>query len=184
MLGFFSLPRIVPNAVLAALVALLVAGCGSSDDETERFDEEGYAITFEYPAELERTEDVELSETAGQAEDTLALGLSEDSGIFIQRYRLRQAVTEENAHQARREFDAVLSRLSGLDVTGERIEVGDLTAFRYELDRLETPENGRSTIIVVLDGRTEYFLNCQSVPDEREELEDGCRQMIETLEPR
>jgi hypothetical protein len=169
--------------MLVVLAVLALGGCGSSDDEVERFDEEGYRITFEYPGELDRTDDVELSETAGQAQDTLALGLSDESAIFVQRYRLRQEVSGQNADAARRELDAVLSRLSGTEVEGEPIEVGDLPSFRYELDRLDTPEDGRSTIIVILDGRNEYFLNCQSVPDERDELEQACDQMIETLEP-
>lgn len=169
--------------MLPVLAVLALAGCASSDEEVERFDEAGYGITFEYPGELDRTEDVELSETAGQAEDTLALGLSEDSAIFVQRYRLQQEVTDQNADAARREIDALLTRLSGSEVEGEPLEVGDLPSFRYELERLETPEGGRSTIVVVLDGRTEYFLNCQSVPDERDELEQACDQMIETLEP-
>ena len=170
--------------MLLTLAVVLIAGCGGSDDEVERFEEDGYRISFEYPGDLERTDDVELSETSGQAEDTLALGLSEDSAIFIQRYRLQQEVTAENAESAKREIDAVLTRLSGSEVEGEPIEVGDLPAYRYELERLETPEDGRSTIVVVLDGDTEYFLNCQSVPDEREELQEACEQMIDTLEPR
>jgi hypothetical protein len=184
VLGFLSLPRIVPQAAALVCLALAIAGCGSSDEEVERFDEQGYGITFEYPGELERTEDVSLSESAGEAQDTLALALSEQSGIFVQRYRLRERVTEENLDAARREFERLLSRLTGGRVEGETLDVGELPALRYEIEDLETPPDGRSTIVIVLDDRTEYFLNCQSVPDDRAELQDACRQMIETLAPK
>jgi hypothetical protein len=75
----------------------------------------------------------------------------------------------------------VLSRLAGTEVSGERIDVGGAIAFRYEIDRLQEPEDGRSTIVAVFDGDTEYFINCQSVPDGREELDEACAEAIDTL---
>ena len=183
MLRSRSLARILPQASLPlCLVAVGLAGCGSSD-ETKTFDEQGFGITFEYPGDLERTEDVTLSEQSGTAEDNIALAVAEQSAIFIQRYALEQEITDANADDARREIEAVLSRLSGESVEGERFEVGDLPAFRYELDDLATPPKGRSTIVVILDGRNEYFLNCQSVPEGRQELEEACEMALDTLEP-
>jgi hypothetical protein len=76
----------------------------------------------------------------------------------------------------------VLGELAGMPLEGKRIDVGGPLTFRYEIDRLETPEDGRSTIVVTFDGDTEYFLNCQSVPDGREELDEACEQAIETLQ--
>ena len=81
-----------------------------------------------------------------------------------------------------KELDTVLGDLAGAPVEGKQIEVGGPLAFRYEIDSLETPEDGRSTIVAMFDGDTEYFINCQSVPDGREELESACDGVIETLE--
>ena len=54
-----------------------------------------------------------------------------------------------------------------MPLEGERIDAGGPLTFRYEIDKLQTPEDGRSTIVVTFDGDTEYFMNCQSVPDGR-----------------
>jgi hypothetical protein len=178
------LPSIVPEAASLVCVAVLLMGCGSSNDGPQRFHQNGFGITFEYPRGLKRTEEVSLSRSSGRADKTLALAVSKDSAIFVQRYGLKHAVTHANEDAARREIQAVLTRLSGQRVRGTRIKVGDLPAFRYEIDALRRPVNGRSTIVVVLDGRTEYFINCQSVPKDRHELEQACRQAIDTLAPK
>ncbi len=164
------------------LAALVLAGCGSSDDETTTFDEDGFGITFEYPADFQRTDDVNIARSQGQADESVALASSEDNAIFVQRYTLNRPVDEKDARALRAEFDEVLGELAGMPLQGERIDAGGPLAFRYEIDKLQTPEDGRSTIVVTFDGDTEYFINCQSVPDGRAELEDACDRAIETLQ--
>ena len=163
------------------LAVAVLGGCGSSDDEPKSFDEDGFGITFEYPGDLQRTEDVNLSQSAGNAQKTVALATSEDNAIFVQRYGLNRSVGAGDAGMVRKELDQVLGRLSGSPVEGRRIDVGGPLTFRYEIDRLDTPKDGRSTIVVTFDGDTEYFINCQSVPDGRDELEKACDQAIDTL---
>jgi hypothetical protein len=170
------------TAALALVALVFVAACGS--DEPETFDEEGFAITFEYPGDFERTTDVDTARGEGTPEATVALAKSEDNAIFVQRYGLNKEVTPGDAEAVKRELDRVLSRLAGTDVTGRRIDVGGPVAFRYEVERLREPEDGRSTIVAVFDGDKEYFINCQSVPDGREELEEACDRAIETLAPK
>ena len=167
-------------AALALVACAIAAGCGSDDPKT--FDEDGFAITFEYPGDFERTTEVRTEESQGNAEESVALAMSEDNAIFVQRYGLNRTVTPELAGAVKTELDNVLSRLAGTDVSGRRIDVGGPVAFRYEIDRLQEPEDGRSTIVAVFDGDKEYFINCQSVPDGREELEEGCQMAIDTLE--
>ena len=165
--------------VLAGCALGLGVGCGSDDPKT--FDEDGFAITFEYPGNFERTTDVRTEQDEGEAEKSVALAMSEDNAIFVQRYGLTRTVTPELADAVKTELDKVLSRLAGTEASGRRIDVGGPIAFRYEIDRLQEPENGRSTIVAVFDGDKEYFINCQSVPDGREELEEACDMAIDTL---
>jgi hypothetical protein len=164
---------------LLACVALWPAACGSSDPEM--FDEEGFAITFEYPGDFERTTDINAERSEGTAEKSVALAMSEDNAIFVQRYALKQAVTPDDADAVKKELDRVLGDLAGTEQSGRRIDVGGPLAFRYEVGRLQEPEDGRSTIVALFDGDTEYFINCQSVPDGREELDEACDRAIETL---
>jgi hypothetical protein len=166
---------------LAALAVALGAACGS--DEPKTFDEDGFAITFEYPGNFERTTDVRTNRGAGDAEESVALAMSEDNAIFVQRYGLNRTVTPQLAAAVKTELDRVLSRLADTEVSGRRIDVpGAPVAFRYEIDRLPEPEDGRSTIVAVFEGDTEYFINCQSVPDGREELNEACDMAMDTLE--
>jgi hypothetical protein len=169
-------------ALLVACALALAAGCGS--DEPETFDEDGFAITFEYPGDFERTTDVSTDRGVGQAEESVALAMSEDNAIFVQRYGLNRPVTPGDAEAVKAELDRVLSRLAGTEVSGRRIDVGGPLAFRYEVEELQEPEDGRSTIVAVFDGDKEYFINCQSVPDGREELDEACERAIETLAPK
>jgi hypothetical protein len=164
---------------LVACALTLFAGCGS--DEPKTFDEDGFAITFEYPGDFERTTDIDTERGVGDAEESVALAMSEDNAIFVQRYGLNRAVTPDDAEAVKTELDRVLSRLAGTEVSGRRIDVGGPLAFRYEIERLQEPEDGRSTIVAVFDGDKEYFINCQSVPDGREELDEACERAIETL---
>ena len=127
----------VPARLAALLVACalgLAAGCGSDDPKT--FDEDGFAITFEYPGDFERTTDISTQRGVGQAEESVALAMSEDNAIFVQRYGLNKPVTPGDADAVKVELDRVLSRLAGTDVTGRRIDVGGPIAFRYEVDQL------------------------------------------------
>jgi hypothetical protein len=174
--------RGVLAALLACAAALLPVACGS--DEPKMFDEDGFAITFEYPGDFDRTTDVNAARGAGDAEKSVALAMSEDNAIFVQRYRLDREVAPGDARLVKAELDKVLGRLAGTPVSGKRIDVGGPLAFRYEIDKLQQPEDGRSTIVAIFEGDTEYFLNCQSVPDGREELEDACERAIDTLEPK
>jgi hypothetical protein len=167
---------------LLACAIVMPAACGS--DEPKMFDEDGFAITFEYPGDFERTTDVNAERAVEEAEASVALALSEDNAIFVQRYDLDRAVSADDAGAVKKELDTVLSRLAGTDVSGERIDVAGMLAFRYEIDKLQEPEDGRSTIVAVFDGDTEYFINCQSVPDGREELDEACERAIETLAPK
>ena len=164
--------------LLACAIGIPVA-CGSSDPKM--FDEEGFAITFEYPGDFERTTDVNAEEGVGRAQKSVALAMSEDNAIFVQRYRLGRTVTAGDAAAVKEQLDKVLSGLAGTEVNGRRIDAGGLLAFRYEIEKLQKPEDGRSTIVAVFDGDTEYFINCQSVPDGREELEEACEMAIDTL---
>ena len=170
---------------LAALTFILIAAtaaCGGGDGEgTETFEEEGFALTFEYPSSLEETSDVSYSSTAGgAAEDARALGLDDRNAIIVSRYGLNVAVTAENVDQVKPEADDLISGLAGTELSGKQVEISGFPGFEYEFD-LKDPPEGRSRLFMLFDGKTEYTLNCQSTPDKRDELQAACRQAVDTL---
>ena len=167
--------------ISVALASVALAACG--EDEPNRFDEQGFAITFEYPAGFEETDDVTLSEQRGsQAQKSRALGLDEDNGIIVQRYRLQRSIDSESLDLAKAEFDRLVSGLASEAPEGEKTEVGGLPALRYSGVPVSSPADAESRLIVLFDGRTEYLINCQSTPEKRQEIEEACDLAADTLE--
>jgi hypothetical protein len=170
--------------VLAFLVGLVAAGCGGDEGGPQTFDDEDFAITFQYPASFQELEDVSIASTAGAAsKETRALGLNEQNVILVDRYDLRIEVTKENLADVKPEVDQVVSQAAGQELSGEEIEVGGLPGYEYIFD-LEDPPEARTRFLVLFHGATEYALNCQSTPQQRDEVDAACRLVTDTLEPR
>jgi hypothetical protein len=169
------------RAVVIALAALAFAACG--EDEPNRFEEEGFAISFEYPDDFEETDDVTLSEQRGsRAEESRALGLDEDNGIIVQRYRLQRSIDETSLDAAKAEFDELVSELAPDAPAGQKTEIGGLPALSYTDVPVTDPANAESRLIVLFDGSTEYLINCQSTPDKRDQMNEACDMAVDTLE--
>ena len=174
--------------VLAALVGLFVAlgviglvlGVGD-----EKFDESEFGITFEYPRDLEETDDVSLTSQLGSgAEETRALALNENNALIVQKYRLNIDVNEGNLESTvKPELDNLLGQVSA-GAKSVRTDYGGLPALEFKSIKLTNPSNGTSRLVFLFDGRDEYELNCQWTPDEREKIQDACEKALDTLEKR
>ena len=173
------------GVLLLIVTALAAAGCGGGDGGgQETFDDEDFAITFKYPASFEELEDVSIASTAGAAaKETRALGLNEQNVILVDRYDLRIEVTQENLADVKPEVDQVVSQAAGQELTGKEIEVGGLPGYEYVFD-LEDPPEARTRFLVLFHGATEYAVNCQSTPQQRDEVDAACRLVVDTLEPK
>jgi hypothetical protein len=169
--------------LLLVLTALGAGACGGEEDTT--FDAAGFGITFEYPEGFEESDDVTINEQQGsQAEESRAVGLDEDNGIIVQRYKLQESINEDNLDLAKAEFDALVAGLSPDAAKGETSEVAGLAALRYSNVPVRSVKGGESELIVVFDGSTEYLINCQSTPQKRSEINEACDQAVDTLEPK
>ena len=171
---------------LAIALLVLVAGCGGggggSADEPQTFSDSGFGITFEYPGNFELRDDVNVGATAGgAAKERRAVTLDGDNMILISKYELRTAIDESNVDQVKSEADRVFTQLAGTSLSGDRVTVGGLPGYEYNFD-VADPENGRSRVTMLFDGRAQYNLNCQSTPAKRDELDRACRRALETLE--
>jgi hypothetical protein len=167
---------------LAGLVlgAALLAGCGGGGDET--FDVDGIGITFEYSPKFRPIEDIRFGQTAGaKAAAEAGVSLDKANAIIVSRYDLNVAIDKDNLPTFKREVDNVISRLAGRPVSGREVEYGGLPGYEYVID-VENPPQGQSRIAVLFDQATEYLLNCQSTPSDRDAIEAGCRKALDTLE--
>ena len=166
--------------LLLVLTALGAGACGGEDETT--FDAAGFGITFEYPEGFEESDDVTINEQQGsQAEESRAVGLDEDNGIIVQRYKLKRKINEDNLDLAKNEFDTLVAGISPDAAEGETNEVAGLPALRYDAVPVRSVEKGQSTLIVLFDGSTEYLINCQSTPEKRGEINEACDLAVDTL---
>jgi hypothetical protein len=125
---------------------------------------------------------VTIADSAGPIAKTVALAQSDHNLTAVHRHALDRPLAARDAYAVRGELAKILGLLTGEPVDGKRIDVAGLIAFRYEIDRLETPKDGRSTIVALFDGATEYLINCQSLPHGRAQLQRGCKRAIDTLQ--
>ena len=181
-------------ALLAA--ATLVAGCGDDEESAtteaadattaesnETFSEEGFDITFEYPEDFDVLQDVQFSQSAGaEAAATTGVGLDGTNLIAIQRFDLNTEVTDQNFDQIKQEADQVFSQAAGEQVTGQETDVAGLPALEYDVT-VDEAEDIQTRAISIFDGNTQYLLNCQSAPEQREAIEAACDLALETFEP-
>ena len=171
-------------AVLLAAGALLVAGCGDSDSDsdTATFDDDSYPFTFEYPSDWEETGDVTQNQQLGssQSADVVGVGPSDDNGIILATYELNQPVTEDNIDQAKAEFDKLIQQVDP-SAEGTAGEVGGYPSVTIENVPVSDPEGAENTLIALFDGTSEYLITCQSLEDDRDEVNAACEQAQSTL---
>jgi len=169
---------VLAAAALAAAIA--IAACGDSND-TSTFEQDDYPFTFEYPADFELSDDVSADTVlGGAADDSIALGIDDSNALVIQRYTLNAEVSEENIDQAKVEFDGLIQQLDP-GVTGEAGETGGFPSLTYDAVRVPSLPDGESRLTVLFEGDQEYLLNCQSTPENRDEINAACDRALATL---
>ena len=167
-------------AVPIALAALVV-GCGDDESEGGTFDREEFPFTFSYPAGFEVTDEVSLQQTLGaEADETAAVGLDEDDVLIVQSFTLNVAIDESNLELAKREIDGLIQQVDPA-ADSSKTEVAGLPAL--ELDGVPVPsvEDAESRLNVIFDGDQEYFLNCQSTSENRDEIAEACDLALATF---
>ena len=170
--------------VVAALALAAASACGGGDDGPKTFSDDAFGITFEYPGDFERANEITVSAQAGgSAKAREGVGLDEHNLLILTRFDLRIAVTEANLERVKEELDDVVSQAADRRVSGTRTEAGGLPGYEYAFP-ISEPVEGETRFVALFDGRTEYTLNCQSTDAKRAEIEAACDMALATLEKR
>lgn len=171
-------------AALLVLPALILVACGDDDDSgggEETFDREEFPFTFSYPEGFKVTDDVTVDQALGsQADETLAVGLDQDNILLVQSFTLNIPIDESNLDLAKQEIDGLAQQVAP-GAESQETEVAGLPAVELEGIEVPTVESGESKLTAIFDGEQEYFLNCQSTPEQREEIEGACDLALETF---
>jgi len=150
--------------------------------KVKTFDEPEFAIRFRYPDAFNQVQ-VRIGSSAGaRPAAQRAIGLKGDNVVIITRYNLQRRVTAANLDDVKPEADKLFSRLAGKDLKGKVTRVGGLPALEYEAFELRRPAKAQSRLLVLFDGVTEYLVNCQSMPDQRKQVEAACDLVKGSLE--
>lgn len=158
-------------------------GAAETSVAERTFGDARFGLTFTYPGQLRESETTRVA--AGDEPVARAvLGLDRDNGILVSKYELNVAVTPENMPEVLGELNELVTRLSGSPAAGRVVEVAGFPAIRYEEFGLAEPVNGRSRLVFLFDGTTQYQLNCQWTPEERVILNQACDKMLSTLQRR
>jgi hypothetical protein len=162
-------------------VALMLLGSAADAASDKTFAVNGIGITFEYPADFKLVRSLTFQKRAGSSAAARgAVALDNVNLIIVSRYNLRVAVTDANLARYKAEVDSVMGSLAGKRISGRRVRHGGLPGYEYRIT-LSKPPRGVSRMSVLFDRSTEYLINCQSTPPERQVLEAACRKALATL---
>jgi hypothetical protein len=167
-------------AGLGLVAGLAIAGCGGgSGDKT--FENQNIGITFKYSPSFHRITDINFGQTAGaQAAAQSGVALDKVNALIVSRYDLNVNIAKDNLTKFKGEVDNVISQLAGRRVSGREVEYGGLPGYEYVIN-VKSPPQGQSRMAVLFDQATEYLINCQSTPADRDKIEEGCRKALDTL---
>jgi hypothetical protein len=173
---------------VAIALATFVSSCGGGSPANEArtvegdktFEGEGYSFT--YPGRWVQRTDLE---SAGGSGGGVWFGPPEGADIlYIGTSGLTVPITVENiaaySDELVADTDRVFREAQGQVTTEpEHVTVAGLPALRLEASAINV--NGiqtKSHVVLVYDGKTEYFLNCQYTPEGAAEMTAGCDQVI------
>jgi len=162
-----------------AAIALALAACGNESDKT--FDQDGFPFKFTYPHAFEEVNDVNIDSSLGaSADQTAAIAIGDNDLILVERFTLNRAIGRSELPAAKRQFDDLFRQIDPT-VSSTVSEVAGLPALTIDQVDVPSVEGGQSRIVALLDGDQEYLFNCQSTPDNRDEIEQACDMALDTL---
>jgi PsbP-like protein len=171
----------VAGFLIAATVVL--SGC---DDPDQTF--EGHGISFTYPGGWNEAEETSTAVSSGTQRWSESFGIDGNNFVSLTEYEVNIEVGEENISELEQEIGETIEQLTqqaggNVDEGPSEVTMGGLPGFRFELSGVEA-EGGTvaSSILLVFDGTTEYFLNCQFTDEHQEEIDEGCTQIIDSFE--
>ncbi len=178
-------------AGLASSLVLVLAGSvvyvAASDQHEGAQTYRGNGVSFDYPAGWEEGT-IEGGAVTGSADELWEVEFVLDGASFVSvtAYRMNKPVTAVNLDALKPEFEEVVRELFEQD--GGTVQAGpeEITAagkpgLRFQATGTLEGTSFESTIVFILDGRTEYYLHCQRTAAWAEEIERGCQQIVRTF---
>jgi hypothetical protein len=170
-------------AVFLVAATVVLSGCDETDKSFE-----GHGISFDYPSDWNEAEETSTAVSSGNQRWSESFGIDGNNFVTLTQYEVNVEVGDENMSELEPEIGQTIEDLTeqaggNVDEGPSEVTMGGLPGFRFELSGVEA-EGGTvdSSIVLVFDGTTEYFLNCQFTDEHSDEIDEGCTQIIDSFE--
>lgn len=172
-------------AVVLVAATMVLLGCSSNNYRVYR----GHGVSFHYPRDWKTltSEGVNAQSSSGLWTEMLGPNASGSTAdiVFITEFRTSAPVTDKNLAASANGVTASVARVAqrsgGALLAGPtRASMGNMPGYGFRISAITV--HGRksaSRLVIVWNGKTEYFLNCQHLVTgtRAAEIEKGC-QMI------
>ena len=182
-------PYLVATALAVVIVAGVSSGCDTASDRTYK----GHGISFRYPKNWQPAKFTGLSAKNASGLWTVAFkpGSSPSRAdlVFMSEYRTPVAITKRNratfTAQVTSSVSDVATRAGGSLLAGPTmVSLGGLLGYGFRI-RAKTRGNlsSESRILLVWNGKSEYYLNCQHEAGGQHtaEVEHACDMVIRSF---
>lgn len=169
----------------AATLAVAFAGCGDGGDQS--FTTPTYPFSFDYPSGWTLTRGASFNYGSSEsAVRSVSVALKEPfDQVTITQYKLKKKLPAGvNGYQP--EVDRIVARLvkqaGGSASDAKVVKYGGIPGYQYVV---EYPGGDNVTLenklTFLFKEQQEFQINCQSSPDKRKELNEGCDQVLNSL---
>ncbi len=185
--------RIAWGLATALVLLILFAAQRVSAEYQDPGSYRDHGVSFDFPTTWQRgvTQEAEASAGNEDVQWSTAVGPAGSAGgvdaVLIFTYRLNLPVTPEVMDAAEAEFTSLLGQLA--DQVDGSVTAGpqrfstpqELPGLRYQMAGTIDGVRYESSLILIFDGTTEYFINCQYTASLAAEIQRGCEQVVSSL---
>ena len=173
-------------AVFAVSTAAL-SGCGTTEQKGDHV-YKANGVSFRYPHGWRQIKPKGLEERGLW---TVMIAPSDSAGFdiaFVTEYRTTSAITEKNLASKESGITSTVARAArqagGALLSGATpITMGGLPGYTFQISARVESRPSTSHLVLVWNGKTEYFLNCQHLTKGMlgGEIERGCGEIIDSF---
>lgn len=180
-----SSARLFSAATLLAVIALTLAGCGGATGDLT-FDDEAYPFSFSYPGTWTLARNVTTAGAdSGSAQNSVSVALKEPyDQVTISEFKLKKKVpTGENGFKPEvdRIVKEMVSQAQGKVSDAKPVEIDDARGYEYVISYPAGSVQLESRLTLLFKDDSEFQVNCQSSAENRDELNSGCDQILDSL---
>jgi hypothetical protein len=168
----------------AVLGGALLGGCGGGGSQS--FTTPTYPFSFDYPSgwTLSRGANFTYGSNDSAVRSVSAALKEPFDQVTITQYKLKKTLPAgTNGYQP--EVDRIVARLTkqakGSAGDAKVVKYGGVPGYQYVVEYPGGGKTLQNKLTFLFKGQDEFQINCQSAPENRKALNDGCDQILDSL---